>query len=436
MRRSKKSIPKHVEPEGGSQDVSDEEPARVFEPGGDGPSKSEAACQAIKTGHFRPVQAVAWIEETSCWVERSNEAGMASQFRRYPMIRIKNGLIDLLVVISLAWVWLISGSSSCRAQVDGPANPPASMMDLIRYEPTGLSLLNTYERGKIPVVFIHGLWSNPSSWHRMIVALEDDPAIKGKYQFWTFGYSTGDPIPYSAHLLRRNLDDARRKLDPEASDAALDRMVIVGHSMGGLLSKMMVTDAGDHLWRVVSDRPFGELVGEKEDIELFQKGLLYKARPEIRRVIYIATPHQGSRLDRGPLQHAGTRLVRVADPLRLAHDRLISRNDPLFFRGHFRKAIPTSIDELEVGSPILTGLSGIPTPASVKVHSIIAVRPNSPTTNRTDGLVSYASAHLADVASEKVVASGHLCQDRPEVIGEVKRILAEHLILVDDRHGP
>jgi hypothetical protein len=90
-------------------------------------------------------------------------------------------------------------------------------------------------------------------------------------------------------------------------------MVIVGHGMGGLISKMMVTEAGDSLWRVVSDRPFGALAGEKADIDLFREGLLFQARPEVRRVIFIAMPHRGSHVDRGTIQHVGARLVRVAD---------------------------------------------------------------------------------------------------------------------------
>jgi pimeloyl-ACP methyl ester carboxylesterase len=310
-----------------------------------------------------------------------------------------------------------------RTSAPRSETPPEA---LLRYESTGLSLLNRYTRGKIPLLFIHGLWSNPSSWHRMIADLENDPNITAKYQFWTFGYSTGDPIPYSAHLLRNDLDVVRAKLDPDRSDAAYDKMVIVGHSMGGLLSRMMVSDAGDRLWRVVSDHPFEELVGAKDDINLFRSGLLFKARPEVRRVIYIATPHRGSPLDRGPLQFAGTRLVRIADPLRAAHDRLVLRNVPGYFRDPFRTAIPTSIEELGPDSPILLGISSLPTSAAVKAHSIIAVRPGSPRAEQSDGLVQYKSAHIDSAFSEKLIASGHLCQDHPDAIAEVRRILAEH----------
>jgi pimeloyl-ACP methyl ester carboxylesterase len=320
-----------------------------------------------------------------------------------------------LIAPSLSW-----------GQIDAPASHSASLSELLRYEPTGLSLLSPYTRGKIPVLFIHGLWLTPGSWHRMIATLEEDPAIKGRFQFWTFGYSTGDPIPYSAHLLRENLADVRRKLDPDRSDTALDRMVIVGHSMGGLLSKMMATATGDRLWRVISDRPFGELRGEKADLDLFRSGLFFGARPEVRRVVYIATPHRGSRFDRGGIERLGTRLVRVPDPLVAAHHRLVTRNGPTFFREYFRKGLPTSIDELEWGAPILTGLAELPPAPAVKVHSIIAIRPDTPAGDRTDGLVTYDSAHVAGVVSEKIVMTGHLCQDHPEVIIEIRRILGEH----------
>jgi pimeloyl-ACP methyl ester carboxylesterase len=343
----------------------------------------------------------------------------------------------LWVVSSL--ILLSAGTASSRAQGPGPTDSGApaapreqspaktapAVTDLLRYEPTGLSLLRPYARGKVPVVFVHGLWSSPWSWHGMIGELEADTSLGDRYQFWTFGYSTGDPIPRSAVLLRRDLDEARQRFDPGKSDPAFDRMVIVGHSMGGLLAKMMVVDSRDRLWRVVSDRPFDELVSEPDDRDLFRRALFFEPRPEVRRVVFIATPHRGSRLDRGSLQHLGTRLVRLPDPLRAAHGRLIARNPPTFFREHFRKGLPTSIDELEWGSPILTGLHDLAVAPAIKAHSIIAVRTETSGQVRTDGLVTYDSAHLADAASERVVTAGHLCQDHPDVIREVRRILVE-----------
>ncbi len=331
------------------------------------------------------------------------------------------------LLVLLAAIWLPTAvPSPLLAQVEAPTNSAPALQELCHYEPTGLSLLHPYVRGKVPVVFVHGLWSSPWSWRRMIKALEADPALKGGFQFWTFGYSTGDPIPYSAYLLRRDLDEVRRMLDPGKADPAFDRMVLIGHSMGGLLSKMIAVESEQRLWRVVSDRPVDELMGEEDDRKLLRSGLIFGAHTAVRRVVYIATPHRGSRFDRGSIQQVGTRLVRLSDPLRVAHHRLVAQNPPNFFREHFRKGIPSSIDELEWGSPILMGLSELAHPLALKVHSIIPVRPGSPPDHRTDGLVSYESAHIAGVVSEKVVSAGHLCQDHSEVIDEVRRILSEH----------
>jgi pimeloyl-ACP methyl ester carboxylesterase len=261
----------------------------------------------------------------------------------------------------------------------------------------------------------------------MIEDLEADPEIKDRYQFWTYGYSTGDPILYSASLLRRDLEDVRRKLDPTGTDAGFDRIVVVGHSLGGLLAKMMVQDSGDLLWRITtSDRPFDELVGEPDDLGLFSRCLFFKPIPGVRRVVFIATPHRGSHLDRGRLQGLALRVVRVPDPLRAAHDRLVARNGPEAFREFVRRSLPTSIDELGWESPTITGLGELSLADGVKAHSIIADLRDPPRVGGSDGLVSYDSAHLDGVASETLVASGHSCQAHPVVIREVRRILGDH----------
>ena len=231
--------------------------------------------------------------------------------------------------------------------------------------------------------------------------LEADSALRERYQFWTFGYSTGDPIPYSASLLRRDLDEVRRKFDADRSDAAFDRMVIVGHSMGGLLAKMMVQESGTRLWRLISDRPFEDLAGEPADREMFRSGLIFKPRPEVRRVVFIATPHRGSRVDRGGLGRLGSRLVRLPDPLRASHERLLARNGPEFFTELFRKGLPTSIDELEWQSPILLRLDELGLAPTIKAHSIIADRRDPPGPGGSDGLVPYESAHLDGAAPSR-----------------------------------
>ncbi len=143
-------------------------------------------------------------------------------------------------------------------------------------------------------------------------------------------------------------------------------------------------------------------------------------------MVFIATPHKGSKVDRGKIGKLGSRLVRIQDPLRASHNRLIAQNPPDFFTEEFRKGIPTSVDELEWHSPILLRLNEIGIAQTIKVHSIIADLKNPPGTKANDGLVAYESAHVEGALSELLVSSAHLCQEKPAVIQEVRRILLEH----------
>ncbi len=140
-------------------------------------------------------------------------------------------------------------------------------------------------------------------------------------------------------------------------------------------------------------------------------------------MIFIATPHRGSQVDRGPIGHIGSRLIRLPDPLHATHNRLIARNKPDFFTELFRKGLPTSVDELEWQSPILMRLDQLGLAPATKAHSIIAVQHDPPRASGGDGIVPYESAHVDGVVSELLVSSSHLCQDKDSVITEVRRIL-------------
>ena len=344
--------------------------------------------------------------------------------------------MKLVKIPALAGLIIASLCSSSWAEASGPAAQEQSpardleqdqrVAELLRFEPSGLSMLRPYARGKIPVVFIHGLWSAPWSWSRMIRDLEADAAIAESYQLWTFGYSTGDPLPYSARSLRHAIGQARAKFNRDSSDLAFDRMVLVGHSMGGLLAKMMVQESKARLWSLLSNRPFEQLAGQPEDVDLLRQGVFFEPLQEVRRVIFIATPHRGSQIDNGPVEGLGARLVRVADPLRAAYDRLKKRNAPDFFIPPFRFGLATSIDELKWQSPFLLTLCDMEVAPKVPFHSIIADRRNPPRPGGTDGIVPYDSAHFEGAVSELLITGWHLCQEHPQVIGQVRRILEEH----------
>jgi pimeloyl-ACP methyl ester carboxylesterase len=334
-----------------------------------------------------------------------------------------------------------SGSSPAGSEERDPSRPlrtaPSAGAVVIRrnapeaggfrFEPLGLSLLRPRTAGSIPVVLVHGLWGSPRMWESMIKRLESDPRVSGRFQFLTFGYSGRGSIPHTAFLLRRELRALRDRLDPDRSDPSWDRMILIGHSMGGLLCKMMAQDSGTKLLDLITDRPIEDLAGPAGALEQLRGEMLYKPLPEVRRVIFIATPHRGSPLDIQPVRAVASRLVRPAVGSQRANASLLASNVQVAFRQEFRSGLPTSIDELVWEHPLLLAIDNLRIEPRVERHSIIADRSQPPRTDGGDGLVPYTSAHHPGATSEFLVSAGHLCLENRDVIGEVARILEEHV---------
>jgi pimeloyl-ACP methyl ester carboxylesterase len=290
---------------------------------------------------------------------------------------------------------------------------------------TRLYALEPYRRGRVPVVFVHGTASSPARWAEMVNDLENDPRIRKRFQFWVFVYDTGNPIAYSAMLLRRSLREAIAHLDPDATDACLSRMVIIGHSQGGLLAKMTVIDTGDKLWRNVSDRPLEDLSLKPETRALLKEALFLEPVPSVSRVVFIATPHRGSFQARAWVADLLARLVKMPSELTgLGVELLTLRRERAVFAPV--KRIPTSVENMSPANPFIRTLATIPVAPGVHAHSIIAVKGDGPPEKGNDGVVTYQSAHVEGVESELVVRSPHSVQGNPEAIEEVRRILLLH----------
>lgn len=280
-------------------------------------------------------------------------------------------------------------------------------------------------RGRMPVVLIHGTASSPFRWADMVNDLTEDRRINENYEFWFFSYATGNPIPYSAMLLREALQSAVRQLGGEAADPALGRMVLVGHSQGGLLARMVTVDSGPQLWNALSRRPLDELRLNAATRDLLRRSLFLEHLPQVERVIFIATPHGGSYLTEFSVARLVGRLVTLPATLATMGTEALTNADALTFdtaRWH-----PGSLYGMTPGSPLIQALSRFPVAPGVTAHSIIPTLGNGPLTERSDGVVRYTSAHLEGVESELVVPSGHSVQANPMAIEEVRRILLQQL---------
>jgi pimeloyl-ACP methyl ester carboxylesterase len=322
----------------------------------------------------------------------------------------------LFAVEGKGWTRELSGLLN---NVLNDPNDPDSKDHLFAIEP--------HRHGRIPVVLVHGTASSPFRWADMVNDLLEDKQIRDHYEFWFFTYNTGNPIPISADVLRQSLLEAVKSLGGVQADPALGRMVVIGHSQGGLLTKMMVIDSGTKIWDTVSDKPVDALNLKPETKTLLKQALFFHPLPFVETVIFIATPHGGSY--QASLTIAGLFAKIVTLPLSIAGaaaDIVANAGDAL----KLQQDRPTfnSIAGMSPGNPGIEAVRAIPIAPGVHAHSIIPTLQDGPLDERNDGVVEYKSAHLPGVESELVIEhQGHSTQANPLAVREVRRILIEEL---------
>jgi pimeloyl-ACP methyl ester carboxylesterase len=293
----------------------------------------------------------------------------------------------------------------------------------------GIFTMQPYKAGKIPVVLVHGTASSPARWAELINELNGDPKIREHFQIWAFVYDSGRGIGYSAGRLRKALTNTVHELDPEGKDPALQDMVVIGHSQGGLLTKLTAIDTGTKIWDMISNKPFDQVKLNPEVREFVQQSAFYKPLPFVKRVVFISTPQHGAMLAASQwVTGLASKLVNL--PMTMVNTtallaQLATTSGDEKVAAMLSRPM-TSIDSMNANNPALQILASIPVIA-VPAHSIIAVEGDGPKEEGDDGVVAYKSAHIDEAVSEFVVNWSHSCQGQPEVIEEIKRILFEHL---------
>lgn len=294
---------------------------------------------------------------------------------------------------------------------------------------TGVFPMQPYAPDKIPLVLVHGTFSSPIAWAEMVNTLRADPILARKYQIWNFFYDSGKRIGITGQELRQALTTLVDKVDPQGTNQALRQMVIIGHSQGGIVTRMMVTDSGDAFVRMATGKSLAELDLSEEDRLRIEREAVHKPFPFVSRVVFIATPHRGSFLSKNWVRTLVLKVIALPKGVMESTAGLIRTAQQLGVSEAMAQDFirQTSLDVMAPDSPVLQTLAGIPVVASVKAHSIIAIDGDEVPPEGDDGVVEYTSAHLENAASEFVVRSGHSCQSHPLVIEEVRRILLAHL---------
>jgi len=310
-------------------------------------------------------------------------------------------------------------------------------------EESGLYLVEPYQPDKIPVVFIHGLMSSPATWVQMINSLKNDPMIRKRYQFWFYSYSSGVPVLASAGNLRKALLAAREELatTPETR-ASFDRMVLVGHSMGGLVARSLLQDDPHYILEQVTQRPWDELCSKlsPEELELAEDYAVLPALPFVHRAVFMAVPHKGSEMAQWSIARLGSRIVHLPqtllDKVPVFFEMLLKLNEDDEEVRRLRSigglgASPnmsfTGLDDLDPDSSFIQALGSSRIKEGVIYHSIIGDLEQADHAGGSDGVVPYSSSHLDGAASEVIVQSGHSVHLSPAAMRELLRILRQHL---------
>lgn len=279
---------------------------------------------------------------------------------------------------------------------------------------SALMFYEPYDPKKIPVLFVHGLMSSPHAWLQVANQLEANPEFRRRYQLWAYFYPTGAPIAGNALQFRTALADAatRYRLG--------DNLVIVGHSMGGILTRMQVTNPGRALWNAIfranADKVYAELPADS----VIKRALIFRANPHVARVVFFSVPHRGSDLANLRISSLAARFIRMPLTLVKTFNKqlvgIMQQVDPSL------RNIPTSIQGLSPRSRLLIALAKLP--ITVPCDTIVGNRGKpGPLAESSDSVVPYWSSHVDFAKSELVVPTGHNSFDHPASVANLERIL-------------
>jgi pimeloyl-ACP methyl ester carboxylesterase len=292
-----------------------------------------------------------------------------------------------------------------------------------------LYLIAPYDPNKIPVVLVHGLMSEPRTWVNALNVFFGNRTIRSNYQFLFYSYPTGLPAIISAAKFRKYLIEFRNKYDPDGNNSKMNSMVLIGHSMGGLLTRLAVQDSNGHY---LVNKFLGEDIEKTKLTEsqkrLLESFLIFNELPFVRRVILIAVPHRGAEMATYFYSKIGSYFTSLPASLTQESLNILNGVDKSKMSKDFIElGIPTGIDDLSPDRGMKKYTVDLPYGKNVVLYSILGDKNDAGKIGGSDGVVAYESAHIDNVEREVIIKSGHDEIEKPECIKEMTKILLENL---------
>ena len=295
----------------------------------------------------------------------------------------------------------------------------------------GIYAIEPFSAKKKPILMIHGLNSSPLIWRRLSWAIFSDPELSAKYQIWHAFYPSGPPPFFNAMRLRHLSDDLMHKIFSPSHEP---NMIVIGHSMGGIIGKTFVQSTGNTLWDTTFYRTPEALSVDSQTRKTLGDIFIFNARPYVTAAIFLDTPHQGAKTADSWLGRLASAMITLPASMKKVFTNLwtgiTAKDIKPAMRGYMSGYGPNSVDVLSPHHPLVKQLNRLP--FQVPVYSVVGnkalARCASPLScpSLNDSVVPYTSAHLAQAQAEIMVQSEHNSYQSTQAIEFIKEILISY----------
>ena len=292
----------------------------------------------------------------------------------------------------------------------------------------GLYLLEDYDPQKTPIVMIHGLGASPLIWGKLTNRIMGTPELRARYQIWHVVYQTDAPLLVSRLRVQQFLDQGWKLLDPAGTDPARQHMVLIGHSMGGVIARLLSADSGDLLWRTAFTVPPEKIEANADDLDMLKRLFFFHPYPGVAQAIFLAAPHLGSPVSDRLIGRIAVLVLNPRGP-ELDALRRVANKDPAAVQSNvlavYQSAGLSSVSTMRNSQPVSRASQGLMPAPGIRYYTIAGDLPGASV--RGDGIVPLSSAVIPGAVSTTIVASGHKLYNNPEAVDTVIGILNQRL---------